>query len=187
MGAIEFGLTPLIPDSSTAEQSTVNRQVLGSNPSQGARNSTTLRSGASRLFLGMTINRRSFLQGSVTVALSSLFGFSTKAEAASTKIVKLTKVKVGANFKFTLPNGAPALLFRTKTGVFAYQTICTHQGGQVNYLSASKLLICSLHNASFDPFKKAQVVAGPTGSSKNSIMPLPSVKVKVAGAWVILT
>ncbi|MEY4347314.1 MAG: hypothetical protein RJA68_817, partial [Actinomycetota bacterium] len=26
----------LIPDSSTAEQSTVNRQVLGSNPSQGA-------------------------------------------------------------------------------------------------------------------------------------------------------
>ena len=26
----------IIPDSSTAEQSTVNRQVLGSNPSQGA-------------------------------------------------------------------------------------------------------------------------------------------------------
>lgn len=34
--ALEFALAPLIPDSSTAEQSTVNRQVLGSNPSQGA-------------------------------------------------------------------------------------------------------------------------------------------------------
>ena len=36
MCALEFALAPLIPDSSTAEQSTVNRQVLGSNPSQGA-------------------------------------------------------------------------------------------------------------------------------------------------------
>ena len=36
MCALEFALVPLIPDSSTAEQSTVNRQVLGSNPSQGA-------------------------------------------------------------------------------------------------------------------------------------------------------
>ena len=36
MCALEFGMEALIPDSSTAEQSTVNRQVLGSNPSQGA-------------------------------------------------------------------------------------------------------------------------------------------------------
>ncbi len=36
MGALEFALAHVIPDSSTAEQSTVNRQVLGSNPSQGA-------------------------------------------------------------------------------------------------------------------------------------------------------
>ena len=36
MCALEFALARVIPDSSTAEQSTVNRQVLGSNPSQGA-------------------------------------------------------------------------------------------------------------------------------------------------------
>ena len=36
MRALLFALARLIPDSSTAEQSTVNRQVLGSNPSQGA-------------------------------------------------------------------------------------------------------------------------------------------------------
>ena len=36
MRALEFALATVIPDSSTAEQSTVNRQVLGSNPSQGA-------------------------------------------------------------------------------------------------------------------------------------------------------
>ena len=128
----------------------------------------------------MKINRRSFLQGSGIVALTSLFGFSTKAEAASTKIIKLTKIKVGANFAFQLPNGAPALLFRTKTGFFAYQTICTHAGGQVKYLSARKLLVCSVHNASFDPFKKAAVVSGPATS------PLPAVKVKVTGGWVVL-
>ena len=180
MGAIEFGLTPLIPDSSTAEQSTVNRQVLGSNPSQGARKSTTLRSWASRLFLGMTINRRSFLQGSGIVALTSFFGITPKAQAASKNIVKVAQIKVGANFAFQLPSGAPALLFRTKTGVFAYQTICTHQGGQVNYLSASKLLVCSVHNASFDPLKSGKVVTGP------AVNPLPAVKVKISGAWVVL-
>jgi ribosomal protein S10 len=52
-------------------------------------------------------------------------------------------------------------LFRTKTGVFAYQTICTHQGGVTKYLSVKKLLVCPVHNASFNPFKKGAVVTGP--------------------------
>ncbi len=36
MRALEFALATVIPDSSMAEQPAVNRQVLGSNPSQGA-------------------------------------------------------------------------------------------------------------------------------------------------------
>jgi nitrite reductase/ring-hydroxylating ferredoxin subunit len=104
----------------------------------------------------------------------------TKAEANTQQIVRLSRIKVGGTFPFQLANGAPALLFRTKTGVFAYQTICTHQGGVTKYFSARKLLVCPVHNASFDPFKKGAVVAGPATT------PLPVVKVVVKSGWVTL-
>jgi nitrite reductase/ring-hydroxylating ferredoxin subunit len=106
--------------------------------------------------------------------------FGTSALAADNQIVKLSKIKVGGTYAFQLSNGAPALLFRTKTGVFAYQTICPHQGGLTKYLAPRKLMVCPVHNASFDPFKKGAVVAGPATS------PLPSVKVAIKGAWIIL-
>jgi nitrite reductase/ring-hydroxylating ferredoxin subunit len=112
-------------------------------------------------------------------AAASLVG--TRAEANTQRIVQLNKIKVGATFPFQLANGAPALLFRTKTGVFAYQTICTHQGGVTKYFSAKKLLVCPVHNASFDPFKKGAVVTGPATN------PLPSVKVAVKSGWVVLS
>jgi nitrite reductase/ring-hydroxylating ferredoxin subunit len=48
-------------------------------------------------------------------------------------------------------------------------------------------MVCGVHNASFDPFAAGKVVKGPTGSSASSISPLPSVKVKVAGAWIVLS
>jgi nitrite reductase/ring-hydroxylating ferredoxin subunit len=106
--------------------------------------------------------------------------FGTPAVAASAQIVKLSKVKVGSTYPFQLSNGAPALLFRTKTGVFAYQTICPHQGGLAKYFAPRKLIVCPVHNASFNPFKKGAVVAGPATS------PLPSVKVAIKGAWIVL-
>ena len=133
------------------------------------------------------LNRRSALRLAIASASAAKFSSGTFANAASKNIVKLSKVKVGASYKFQLANGAPAILFRTKAGVFAYQTICTHQGGDVNYLAPSKLMVCGVHNASFDPFSSGKVVAGPTGSSASTISPLPSVKVKVAGAWIVLS
>jgi Rieske Fe-S protein len=48
------------------------------------------------------------------------------------------------------------------------------------YFSARKLLVCPVHNASFDPFKKGAVVAGPATN------PLPRVKVAVKSGWVVL-
>jgi nitrite reductase/ring-hydroxylating ferredoxin subunit len=126
----------------------------------------------------MKISRRSALRMAIAGVATSLFG--SRAEAAETRIVRLTKVKVGGTFAFQLSNGAPALLFRTKTGVFAYQTICTHQGGMTKYLSSKKVLVCSVHNASFDPFKKGAVVTGPATN------PLPTVKVAVKSGWVVL-
>ena len=126
----------------------------------------------------MKITRRSALRMAMAGVATSLLG--SRAEAAQTRIVRLTKVKVGGTYSFQLANGAPALLFRTKTGVFAYQTICTHQGGMTKYLSAKKVLVCSVHNASFDPFKKGAVVTGPATN------PLPTVKVAVKSGWVVL-
>ena len=126
----------------------------------------------------MKITRRSALRMALASVATSLVG--GRAQAANSQIIRLTKIKVGGTFQFQLPNGAPALLFRTKTGVFAYQTICTHQGGLTKYFSPKKLLVCSVHNASFDPFKKGAVVTGP------AVDPLPTVKVAVKSGWVVL-
>ena len=126
----------------------------------------------------MKLTRRSALRMALAGVATSLVG--SRAQAASAQIIRLTKIKVGGTYQFQLPNGAPALLFRTKTGVFAYQTICTHQGGLTKYFSPKKLLVCSVHNASFDPFKKGAVVTGPATD------PLPTVKVAVKSGWVVL-
>ena len=111
-------------------------------------------------------------------ATTPLFG--TPALAANHQIIKLSKIKVGGTHAFQLKNGAPALLFRTKTGVFAYQTICTHEGGLAKFFAPRKLMVCDVHNASFDPFKKGKVVSGP------ATKPLPIVKVAIKGDWIIL-
>ena len=135
----------------------------------------------------MSINRRMALRVAMASLSAVVLGSNSAAIASGSRIVRLSKVKVGGSHVFQLANGAPALLFRTKAGVFAYQTICTHQGGDVNYLAAGKLMVCGVHNASFDPFAAGKVVKGPSGSSASTISPLPSVKVKVAGAWIVLS
>ena len=126
----------------------------------------------------MKLTRRAALRMAIIGAGSTLFGSS--ALAASNQIVKLSKIKVGGTYPFQLSNGAPALLFRTKTGVFAYQTICTHQGGVTQYFATRQLIVCPVHNASFNPFKKGAVVSGPATN------PLPIVKVAIKGEWIIL-
>ena len=126
----------------------------------------------------MKLTRRSALRMALIGAGTTLFG--TPAIAANHQIVKLSKIKVGGTYPFQLSNGAPALLFRTKTGVFAYQTICTHEGGLAKFFAPRKLMVCDVHNASFDPFKKGKVVSGP------ATKPLPTVKVAVKSGWVVL-
>jgi len=140
----------------------------------------------------MSLERRGVLRVGITGILAVAFAGAGKifagatpstsnsaASSAGTKIVKLSSLKVGANFKFVATNGSPAVLFRTKTGVFAYSAICTHQGCTVAYSNASKTLKCPCHGAEFDPFKSATVVTGPAQS------PLAKIKVSVKGAWVI--
>lgn len=141
----------------------------------------------------MSLERRGALRVGLTGAIAvGLAGFgkvfakaapSTSNSAASNtanRIIKLASLKVGATHKFVAKNGAPAIVFRTKTGVFAYSAICTHQGCTVAYSSSTKTLKCPCHGAEFDPYKSAQVINGPAQS------PLAKVKVAVSGAWIVL-
>jgi len=102
------------------------------------------------------------------------------AKAGKGQIIKLADLKVGGTYNFThSTQGIPAVLFRTKVGVFAYSAICTHQGCTVAYDSATKHLKCPCHGAEFDPANGAKAIAGPTQTA------LGKVKVKVSGAWVV--
>jgi thiosulfate dehydrogenase [quinone] large subunit len=150
-----------------------------------------LNSNGKRKGFNMSLERRSVLRVGITGALAVAFSgagkfFAKAAPATSnvaaskgTKIIKLASLKVGANHNFVASNGAPAILFRTKSGVFAYSAICTHQGCTVSYSSSSKTLKCPCHGAEFDPNKSAKVVTGPAQT------PLGKVKVAVSGAWII--
>ncbi len=141
--------------------------------------------------IGISFERRSVLRVGITGALAvafagvgKLFGqagsvSSQMAASKGIKIIKLASLEVGANHNFVAGNGAPAILFRTKTGVFAYSAICTHQGCTVSYSATSKTLKCPCHGAEFDPNKSGQVVTGP------ALSPLGEVKVAIKGDWVV--
>jgi len=108
---------------------------------------------------------------------------SVKSEttvSGSSQIIELSKINVGQTHQFALSNGMPAILFRTKTGVFAYSATCTHEGCTVAYQSSKKSLYCPCHGAEFDPFKNGGVITGPTRDA------LPTVKVEISGDWVVL-
>ena len=126
------------------------------------------------------MNRRGFLRGTAIAVGAVIFGRTQSATAAAPKkIVKASKFPVGSAQKFVAANGAPAYLFRTKSGVFAYSAICTHQGCTVDYLKAGKKLICPCHGGSFDPFNSAKVVAGPPER------PLDKISVSIKNDWIV--
>jgi Rieske Fe-S protein len=126
------------------------------------------------------MNRRGFLRGTAIAAGALIFGRTQSAIAAAPKkIVKASKFPVGSAQKFVAANGAPAYLIRTKSGVFAYSAICTHQGCTVDYLKAGKKLICPCHSGSFDPFDSGKVVAGPPER------PLDKISVSIKNDWIV--
>ena len=148
----------------------------------------------SRRTVDVALDRRGVIRigalGGVAVALSLLGKAfpknSAKAVVTKTttgtaiKVLALSKIAVGQTHQFALSNGSPAVLFRTKTGVFAYSAVCTHQGCTVAYKSSNKTLHCPCHGAEFDPFGNGKAVAGPTRD------PLAAIKVKIEGNWVVL-
>ena len=141
----------------------------------------------SRRKSNISIDRRGFIRVSSIAALAVVgvgLGrlFPKKAAAVSAgpaKIIEASALAVGKIHNFTSKSGSPAVLFKSKTGVYAYSAVCTHEGCTVQYNSASKNLQCGCHGAVFDPGKDGTVVTGPTNE------PLPKIKVAVEGAWIV--
>ena len=141
----------------------------------------------SRRKSNITIDRRGFIRVSSIAALTVVgvgLGrlFPKKAAAVSAgpaKIIEDSALAVGKVHNFTSKSGSPAVLFKSKTGVYAYSAVCTHEGCTVQYNSASKNLQCGCHGAVFDPGNDGTVVTGPTNK------PLPKIKVAVEGAWIV--
>jgi thiosulfate dehydrogenase [quinone] large subunit len=136
--------------------------------------------------------RRSVMRTAIVGALAIAATFAGRAlpkssasVKASTKgkgnqIIQVAELPVGKTFNFVhSAQGVPAVLFRTKAGVFAYSAICTHQGCSVAYKSSTKKLICPCHAAQFDPFANAKVVSGPAERA------LDKVNVKISGNWIV--
>ncbi|MEI6649246.1 MAG: TQO small subunit DoxD [Actinomycetes bacterium] len=94
-------------------------------------------------------------------------------------IAKLSDLPIGSTLTFQATDGTPAILFRTKVGVFAYSATCTHQGCVVAYSATSHLIECPCHGAAYDPNKGAAVVAGPAPA------PLAKIKVAISGANIV--
>ena len=142
----------------------------------------------SRRKSNISIDRRGFIRissiAALTVAAVGLGRLVPKQAAVQVSagplnIIEDAALAVGQTFNFTAKSGSPAVLFKSKTGVYAYSAVCTHEGCTVQYNSASKNLQCGCHGAVFDPGNGGQVVTGPTNK------PLPKIKVAVEGAWIV--
>ena len=107
------------------------------------------------------------------------FENSNPTPEAGTAIAKEAEFPIGSSKEFIAADGSPAVLFRTKSGVFAYSRVCTHQGCSVSYEAASNVLICPCHNARFDPTRDGSVISGPTKIA------LPKIKVAIKGINIV--
>jgi thiosulfate dehydrogenase [quinone] large subunit len=131
-------------------------------------------------------NRREVLQLGSVAGLSLIAAFAGKifqtggsTPEAGKAIATLAEVPVGGNKTFTAADGSPAILFRTKAGVFAYSRICTHQGCSVNYDAQSNTLLCPCHGAQYDQDKNGAVLNGPATT------PIASIKVAIKGQNIV--
>ncbi len=113
------------------------------------------------------------------VFVGKRFETSNPTPETGTAIAKVADFPIGSTKEFVAADGGPAVLFRTKAGVFAYSRACTHQGCSVAYDSNSNLLICPCHGAQFDPSKDGAAVSGPTKIA------LPKIKVAIKGLDIV--
>jgi thiosulfate dehydrogenase [quinone] large subunit len=114
--------------------------------------------------------------GAVIAALAG--GSLRPKQKVNATIVKLADFPSGSTMPFTAKDGSPAILFRTKAGVFAYSAICTHQGCTVAYDAGAHAIACPCHGARFDA-STGSVLVGPAP------IPLPKISVAISGANIV--
>ena len=135
----------------------------------------------------ISLDRRGFIRISsisalsvAAVGLGRLFPKQAAAVSAGPlNIIEDSALDVGQTYNFIAKSGSPAVLFKSKTGVYAYSAVCTHEGCTVTFNSASRNLQCACHGAVFDPQSEGKALTGPTNK------PLPKIKVAVVGAWIV--
>ena len=135
----------------------------------------------------ISLDRRGFIRissiAALTVAAVGLGRLFPKQAAAVSagplNIIEDSALDVGQTYNFIAKSGSPAVLFKSKTGVYAYSAVCTHEGCTVTFNSASRNLQCACHGAVFDPQSEGKALTGPTNK------PLPKIKVAVEGAWIV--
>ena len=90
----------------------------------------------------------------------------------------IAKTSMAVNSAVTF-NGNKDLLIRLPNGNFvAYDRACTHEGVYVNYMPASKTIVCPAHGAIFNP-ANGSVIQGPAPTA------LPRVKIQITGNGTI--
>lgn len=121
-----------------------------------------------------------FKKAPATTSASNGNTSGTTSGTNGVEIAKLSTLAVGSALNFKTADGAPAVLFRTKAGVFAYSRVCTHEGCSVSFDKQRSVLSCPCHGAEFDPANNAKVLRGPTHT------PLAKILVKVTGDQILL-
>lgn len=113
-----------------------------------------------------------------SVAPSANSGAAASTSAGGTPLGKLSDLKIHQGYQFQDPStGDPAVIIRlSNSQVVAYDAVCTHQGCTVGYDSASGLLFCPCHGATFDPTHNGEAVGGPTNT------PLTNLPLKIDSA-----
>jgi thiosulfate dehydrogenase [quinone] large subunit len=146
----------------------------------------SIRSIKSEKLIPKLTERREFIKLSTTGLLAifgALLGARFQSSSASganqtasgTVIAKLSKISVGQTFNFQTPDGNPAVLFRAKSGVYAYSRVCTHQGCIVEFVNQNSIFACPCHGAQFDPSQGGAAIQGPASQ------PLEKIKIRVNG------
>ena len=125
-------------------------------------------------------NRRTILSA-ITAAIPTFFLNSAKAATTSSLgfyVCKSSDLKVGlsAIFSGQASDGTRVALslLRTKSGLYAVDAVCTHQGCVVK--ATGTLLVCPCHQSAFNA-QTGAVMQGPGGGPKISIKPLVKYKV----------
>ena len=126
-------------------------------------------------------NRRAILSA-ITAALPTLLIDKARSATTTTSlgfyVCTSAELKVGLSAIFsgqTADGTRIALsLFRTKTGLYAVDAVCTHQGCVVK--GTGSLLVCPCHQSAFSA-QTGAVMQGPGGGPKSSIKPLVKYKV----------